>query len=236
MAMAAIAVLPAAIANKYLYHIDDVADKDIGAKVDAVLRVIAERGASFLLSVDRLHKHYLLVDGEVVTYVLRRDAETGEVVARMAPAAVDPSSTFPVAFAVKDGALVATAVMVRDECSAALEAVLEAVVADTALVQAVLEAIEATDSAQYVGVSLRLEAVMGCGAVREDTYENRVQTLVPMPLSETLSAGKSVVITSWVAEGGATGGVDGGKPWTRSCSRYCDWGPFKGHETIHQRS
>mmetsp|Transcript_36936 Transcript_36936/g.92821 ORF Transcript_36936/g.92821 Transcript_36936/m.92821 type:complete len:126 (-) Transcript_36936:261-638(-) len=87
--------------------------------------------------------------------------------------------------------------------------------------------------ASYIGISLRMDTLLfGGSTVREDTFEDaRLQTLTPTQKLD--DSATNHVQTSWVVpeDDDATDA-----PWTRGCSRYCEFGPFKGHVTYHSTS
>jgi len=225
--MSACAVATSVELNTALHHIDDVQDWDITPQVDAVLGVVSAHGLSEVVSVDRLHKHYELGNHEFVTYRFHELHQGGQIVASIDPMTLAPTvATIPVSFAVLDGRLVVTAVLVKGEHTAGIEAMLELLSAKVEFLEDALRTIQEVDASRTVGLSLRFDAVLGA-SMNEKTFDDRHQTLRATAEGREASS----VITSWVAEANQDGS---GKPWTRSCSRYCEWGPFKGHVTIHR--
>ena len=227
--MSACAVATAVELNSALHHIDDVQDWDITPQVDAVLAVISAHGLSAAVSVDRLHKHYELQTSESVCYRFHSLDKGDQIAASIDPLSLAPTdATIPVSFAVLEGRLVVIVVLEKGEHTAGIEALLELLSSKATFLDDVMRTIQEVGACRTVGLSLRFDAVLGA-SMKEQTYDDRHQTL--RATAEEREA--SSVITSWVAEVNQDGS---GKPWTRSCSRYCEWGPFKGHVTIHAQS
>jgi len=212
-----------------LPHIDDVSEEDLTAKAAAALELFTAWGLERVLSAERNHNHYQLARDEVVVMsVVRHGTEM-----RIDPLPYDKDAMFPVAFVItSDGRLIATCWMQRGPETAAVEARLAAL-------EAVPEATLASFLGAFhdvcgdaMGLGIRFDDLFQLddeeGAhVMERTYADRSQSLTVA--KGTRSA--TTVQTSW-----ATGAEDGsGRPWTRNCNRYCEWGPFKGHVTVHQR-
>lgn len=221
--------------NKFnrLPDIDSVANDDINQAVTNALRIVDSHGLAEFISVERNHKHWPAQQNTPMTYIVAPTHSDGMPVT-IQPMVLDSDQSFPVSWALVNGNLMPTAFMQRSgEATCRMEQALAAVMKSPRLADFVAALKAESDSFRTaVAFSLRFDVFLFGGfAVREDSFDDdQHQTLTVIDGPTTADDTKQAVETSWSVPGKA-----GGKPWTRACTRYCEWGPFKGHTTYHSR-
>jgi hypothetical protein len=220
--------LNASVMNS-LEHIDNIGGMDIETRIEVLLKAICDAGLEKIIAVDRQHKHFdMPSDGFLPLYTR---IESGFLI----QSRIIPSDAFPFSFGYFDGQLVITSAIEPSSVPALLKKNLSTLIANPEGFEKVVEAITDMGMQKYIGLSFRLDEALsaadGDHYLNEKTFSDGSQVL-ELRQGAAPSAAENAVITSWTADVDSTTQ----RPFVRGCSRYCEWGPFKGHVTYHQQS
>jgi hypothetical protein len=211
-----------------LEHIDCIGGMDIESRIDVVLKAICDAGLEKIIAVDRQHKHFDMPSDGVLPLYTR--IKSGFLI----QSRIIPSDAFPFSFGYFEGQLVVTSAIESSSVPALLKNNLSTLVADPQGFETVVKSISDMGMEKYIGLSFRLDesldAADGNHYLNEKTFSDGSQ-LVEVCQGTAPPAADNAVITSWTAD------IDSnnqGRPFMRGCNRYCEWGPIKGHVTIHQ--
>ena len=238
--MAATAVWIGARDFSLLPHIDveGVAEEKLDEQVSAVLKVVAAHSLEAVVSVDRIHKHYDLASDDSEVILQDIDMQTRSITVRPVTRAAHQEDELIPSGWIYDTRSRQWRVVLFTNARGLDAAICRAIVQnservqnDTCALDDVMACLEHCNAALKLGVSLRLNellAVPSDACLRESTFDDRSQTIAIG--SAVNEADHNVTITSWSCAKNGDGII------TRGCSRYCEWGPFKGHVTYHKVS
>lgn len=214
-----------------LEHIDSIGDMDLEARVQAVLEALCGTGLNKILAVDRQHKHFdMPADGILPVYTKTMNSDIVEF--SIVPSAI-PTDSFPFSFGFWNGALVVTSVFEPSSVPAMLKENLATLIASPHALETVLRLISEMGMEKYIGLSFRLDEALGAADgmhhLNERTFADHSQ-LLQVCTGAAPAETENSIITSWTSD--SAEGTQ--RPFVRGCSRYCEWGPFKGHVTYHK--
>jgi hypothetical protein len=218
--------------NRTFFDIDEIGEKDIDSQVNQVLECIVLEGLQHTLSVDRLHKHYDLLDGELPTYTAV-NGDFKKLVIKPLPV---NSASFPLCFAVADAGLVATSVLDTACVPEVLRSRMHAILGDKSdSFVKVVRLIQSLHMEAYIGLSFRIDNFTERPTelhYDEISYLNRVQTLTACERISDPIAGR-YVHTSWFTSCSREGLTANG-PIVRGCQKWgCHNTCNDGHHGSH---
>ena len=210
-------------------HIDVIGGMDIESKIEIVLKAICDAGLEKILAVDRQHKHFdMPTDGILPLYTR---IENGFRI----QSSIIPPDSFPFSFGYFEGQVVVTSAIALSSVPALLMENLSTLVANPHRLERVFQIITDMGMQKCIGLSFRLDdalnAADGNHYLDEKTFSDGSQ-LLEVRCGAAPPEAETVVITSWTANVNPNTQL----PFMRGCSRYCEWGPFKGHVSYHQQS
>jgi hypothetical protein len=218
--------------NRTFADIDEIGGKDIDAQVNNVLECIVHEGLQHILSVDRIHKHYDLLDGELPTY----SAMEGDFKKQIIRPLPVNDTAFPLSFALTDGGLVTISVLEAASVPEVLRTRMSTVLGEKsgAFVK-VVSLIRALKMEPFIGLSFRTDNFTDSPFelhFNEKSYIDRVQTLTAYNRATDPIEGKHF-LTSWFTSCAAEELAARG-PIVRACqSSHCHATCSDGHHSSH---
>ena len=219
------------VLNKDLNHIDLIGNQDIANAVDVTLRKVCDLHLQDLLSIDRLHKHFELSEGEMVVF----NKDPAKVTGLLVSVQEIPAGAIPVSFGYLRGKLLITSVM-HPDCVphfSKVQAMFAELQNRAEIFHELLQFLQVSSFDNLIGFSLRLDKILSVESnkyhLMESTYTDRTQSIALV--EGEVPPQQNVAITGWSTDGFHQ---ELRGPSMRACSRYCEWGPFKGHVCYHQ--
>lgn len=205
--------------NSTFADIDDVGEKDIDTQVNQVLECIVLEGLQHILSVDRIHKHYDLLQGELPTY----SAVGGDFKKLIIRPLPWDSSSFPLSFAITPIGLVTTSMLDAASAQKILRSRMDTILGDKSdSFVKIVTLIRSLHIEPFIGLSFRIDNFSDAAPdvrYNEVSYKNRMQTLTAHDhITEPIMGKYSV--TSWYTSG-TVESLAVTTPIGRSCRRIC---------------